>query len=1101
MTSRRLIILQAILTLLTLVLLVFFVQTRSVNIDQHNKRLDLLFKVQQIEGVLDRDVLRVTSYMLLQFDPLVDVVKQLYGLKQQIYSPEVQIEGEEGERYRAHLDAYMASIDEKLALVEHIKSKVALARNGLQYLPMLARELSGKDHEAGDQVRDLISELYHFYQFSAVSEAGRLERMIGALSQQRFDHPELQSMVENALFHVRTNLRLSKELGALRASYVAVPSKQRFDALYREYESYYSRQSVQSEMFSLLLLVLVLGLFVGLSIAIYQLSKSRTQVGKAHGQLQAALESLDEAFALFAPDGRLVLYNRKYTELYPWLGEVLERGDATLDEIVQLNSAQAVEDNTLPDDEAHQLPCPELPCSEKQSYIEQWRNGRWYLASDSCTEDGEIVCVRVDISESKRAEQELRKLYRAIDQSPSAVVITDRQGQIEYVNPKFEEVTGYLAEDVLGKNPSIMKPDDASPEMYEDLWSTILSGKTWRGQFRNTRKNGGEFWESATISPVRDSKGHISHFIAVKEDITAQKTAQEQLRMNATVFETTMEGIMITDAENRIKSVNPAFSQITGYQPEEVIGQNPRILRSDNHDESYYRGMWSSLYSKGYWSGEIWNRRKDGTVFPEWLSLAVIRDEQGNVKEHVAVFSDITRRKEDEEQIRRQANYDPLTGLPNRNLLVDRLNQSILAANREKTQVALLFIDLDGFKRVNDTLGHVVGDDLLRQVAERFNHAVRESDTVARFGGDEFVIVLPDVHKIDDVGEVAQKIIDEINLPFKLVGREIFVGASIGITLYPDDATDSGVMLRNADMAMYLAKESGRNCYRFFTPAMDDEVKQHMELERELRLALDHRELVLKYQAVVDLETGRLNGVEALVYWNHPQRGLVSPDVFISLAEETGLISSIGSWVLTTAARQAKVWHDQGLNLRVNVNLSSKQLALGLTTEDVRAILEETGVDPSTMTLEITEGMMLEGGEATLQWLGELKAMGLGLAIDDFGTGYSSLSYLKLYPMDILKIDRSFISGIPHNQGDSTLVEAIVSMARSLGLKIVAEGIENGEQLGFLQRLGCELGQGYLFNKPTWGEAIAKMAANPLRLSELVSESTPPSSANSSHRE
>ncbi|MCM8855519.1 MAG: EAL domain-containing protein [Candidatus Thiodiazotropha sp.] len=537
--------------------------------------------------------------------------------------------------------------------------------------------------------------------------------------------------------------------------------------------------------------------------------------------------------------------------------------------------------------------------------------------------------------------------------------------------------------------------------------------------------------------------------------------------MNATVFETTAEGIMVTDADNMIKTVNPAFSRITGYPAEEVIGHSPNMLSSGRHDNEFYEALWDSVLQKKYWTGEIWNRRKDGSVFPEWLSIAAIPGEDGVAKEYVAVFSDITKHKQDEEQIRYQANYDALTGLPNRSLLSDRLVQAIGSAHREKWKLAILFIDLDQFKMVNDTFGHVMGDELLQLVASRIGECVRESDTVARFGGDEFIILLQDVSDMDAVANVATKVIEKITRVFTLYGREIYIGASVGITIFPDDATNADSLLRNADMAMYQAKDRGRNSYQFFTASMQQRTLERQQLELDLRLAIKRGELEIYYQPVMDAYLDRVISVEALLRWNHPHRGIVSPTIFIPLAEDSGLIGPIGEWVIKGACEQLSQWHKSGYpDLKLAVNLSSRQRELGLEASYLKQVLDDNRLSPGALNLEMTEGLLMRDTDEAITWLSSFKALGVNLSVDDFGTGYSSLSYLKRFPVDVLKIDRSFVADLPSNSDDASLVKTIVAMAGSLNLGLIAEGVETEEQADFLVGIGCYNLQGFYYAKP-----------------------------------
>lgn len=542
------------------------------------------------------------------------------------------------------------------------------------------------------------------------------------------------------------------------------------------------------------------------------------------------------------------------------------------------------------------------------------------------------------------------------------------------------------------------------------------------------------------------------------------------------MVETTAEGNVVTGADNRFETVHPPFARITGCLPEAVIGRDPRPLGSSRHDRAFDDALWDSPLRKDRWSGEIRNRDKNRSVATEWRSPAVIGNKGGPAREYPAVCSDITQRKQDEEQIRRRADYDVLTGLPNRALLFDRLGQALACARRDRWIVALLFVDLDRFKAVNDSMGHVTGDELLQQAAGRLRDCVREADTVGRFGGDEFVIILEDIKQADAAAEVAKKVIVQLNQAFLLAGREVFIGASIGITLFPDDCSEASGLLRNADMAMYRAKRAGRNNYRFFTPAMNEQVQQRMMLERDLRLALKRNELTLRYQPILALAGGGMVGVEALLRWRHPQRGAVTPDIFIPVAEETGLIGPIGRWVLRQVCLQAGAWRNSGLELRMSVNLSNHQLTSGLDIDELEELLQQHGLEPSRLMLEITESLTVDGGDATLSWLERASALGIGLAVDNFGTGYSSLSGIKRFPLDSLKIDRSFVRGLPGAAEDAALVEAIVAMAHSLGLRVVAAGVETDAQLASVLELGCEWAQGYLFSRPVAAEQVPELA-------------------------
>lgn len=568
--------------------------------------------------------------------------------------------------------------------------------------------------------------------------------------------------------------------------------------------------------------------------------------------------------------------------------------------------------------------------------------------------------------------------------------------------------------------------------------------------------------------------------------MAANRSAKEAQRLASFVFQYAQEGIMITDAEGTILYVNPAFTAITGYTEEEVRGKNPRLLKSGRHDAFFYRQMWESVRRTGQWRGEIWNRRKNGEIYPEWLTISAIKNEKGRITHYVAVFTDITERKRYEEQIKHQALHDPLTDLPNRRLFHDRLAHAIREAKETQRKVAVLFLDLDRFKNINDTLGHILGDELLRHVAKRLSSCVPREGVLARIGGDEFAVLLPALTARAEAERVAKDIVDRFTQPIALGERSLYVSISVGISLYPDDGDDCPTLIKNADMAMYCAKEEGGNRYRFFTPGMRLETVQRWQLENGMRQALELGELQLVYQPQVEAQTGRMVGVEALLRWHHPEQGVMSPATFIPLAEETGFIVPIGDWVLRTACAQAKAWQEAGLPpIRVAVNLSARQFQEGRLEATVRRVLAETGLEPQFLELEITEGIMMTNHTQTVEQLHRLKALGVKVAIDDFGIGYSSLGYLKKFPIDTLKIDKSFIRDCTDVPEDAAIVKAVIALAKNLNIPVVAEGVENPRQLAFLCAEGCDVIQGYLYSPPVSAEEVAELLR---QQSELVAE-------------
>lgn len=543
--------------------------------------------------------------------------------------------------------------------------------------------------------------------------------------------------------------------------------------------------------------------------------------------------------------------------------------------------------------------------------------------------------------------------------------------------------------------------------------------------------------------------------------------AGEQLQLAAQVFEESREAITITDSEANIITVNEAFTRITGYLPEEVAGKNPKILQSGRHGLEFYRSMWASITKHGHWQGEIWNKRKNGEIYPERLSISAVTNQSQETTHYIAVFSDATDDVRSAEKIQRLAYYDTLTSLPNRILLMDRLELAIAHAKRSGCKCAVLFLDMDHFKNINDALGHSLGDQLLASVATRLRECVREGDTVARMGGDEFVVILDDITETNGVLLVAQKVLQFLSEPHDIDGRSIHATPSIGISIYPDDGADKETLIMHADAAMYHAKENGRNDFQFFIPSMKAKVTERLFIESDLRNALEQKQFILHYQPQVDIATGKIVGAEALVRWNHPVAGFVSPAKFIPIAEESGLIIPLGEWILHEACQQNLKWQEAGFPpISIAVNLSAVQFRQKNLCQSIAKVLKNTGLEPHYLELELTEGLIMSNADSTINTLNDFKATGIRISIDDFGTGYSSLSYLKHFPIDYLKIDQSFIRDITTDPDNAAITTAIINMARGLNLRTIAEGVETSEQLKFLRLHSCDVVQGYYFSKP-----------------------------------
>jgi len=674
------------------------------------------------------------------------------------------------------------------------------------------------------------------------------------------------------------------------------------------------------------------------------------------------------------------------------------------------------------------------------------------------------------------SESRYRRLFETA--RDGILLLNADTAQIEDVNPYLIEMLGYTHEEFLGKKLWEVGPfaDIAqSKEMFEELQTEGYV----RYDDLPLKTKAGTRIQVEFVSNSYDCEG-IKVIQCNIRDITERKKAEADLRIAAVAFES-QDGILITDDNSVILRVNSAFTVITGYLAEEVVGKKPSILSSGRHDTNFYVAMWESINNTGAWEGEIWNRRKNGEIYPEHLTVTEVKDQKGGVANYVAILADITLNKKTEEEIRYLAFYDPLTLLPNRRLLMDRLQHALASSARTKSENALMLVDLDNFKTLNDTLGHNIGDLLLKQVAERLLSCVRSGDTVARLGGDEFVVILEDMNEhilgtAVQVESVGKKILDAIREPYQIGSHECRSSPSIGVTLF--NSSESGVdeLLKQADIAMYQAKKDGRSALRFFDPLMQSTINARASLERDLQGAIENRQLNLYYQIQVDSSHLPV-GAEALIRWVHPVLGLVPPAQFIPMAEETGLILPIGKWVLETACLQLQAWQKNLVTrkLVLAVNVSARQFRQSDFVAQVKAIIQHYAINPMLLKLELTEGLLLHDIEDTIATMNALTKIGVRFSLDDFGTGYSSLQYLKRLPLDQLKIDRSFVQDIATDKNDKAIVNTIISMAASLNLNVIAEGVETEDQRQLLLDSGCNHYQGYLFSKPLPIDQLEKL--------------------------
>jgi diguanylate cyclase (GGDEF)-like protein/PAS domain S-box-containing protein len=668
--------------------------------------------------------------------------------------------------------------------------------------------------------------------------------------------------------------------------------------------------------------------------------------------------------------------------------------------------------------------------------------------------------------------QQLHFLQQLIEAIPGPVYYKDASSHYLGCNSAYEAFTGRSAGQIIGKTPRDITSREladtylaADRELLENPGKQIYESQV---RYANGEMREVMFHKATFTKP----DGSVGGLVGLMLDITERKRMEDNLRQAATVFDSCAEGVSISTPDGTIIAVNRAFTEITGYAAIEVIGRNPRMLQSGRHNKNFYREMWGCVSRDGRWQGEIWNRRKNGEIFPEWISITAVRNNKGAITNYVATFSDITEQKKNEERIQLLAFSDPLTGLPNRRLLLDRLQHALVTSVRKKRHGALLFIDLDDFKGINDTRGHDIGDLLLQQVALRISDCVREGDTVARLGGDEFVVILEDLgnNSLEATGyaeSVAAKVLQSLNQPYALDTFQYHGTPSIGVTLFGDQQNTLEELLKQADLAMYRAKGSGRNAVRFFDPEMQSVVSLRVAMEADLRQGLLQNQFILHYQPQVN-HTSHVTGAEALLRWAHPVRGMVPPGDFIPLAEETGLILPLGLWVLETSCAQLSAWGQQPetAHLTIAVNVSARQFRHQDFVRQVKAALTSTGAAPGKLKLELTESVLLDDVDDVIAKMSELKACGVCFSLDDFGTGYSSLSYLKRLPLDQLKIDQSFVRDVLVDANNAAIARTIVALAHSLGLNVIAEGVETEDQLLFLATHGCHAYQGYLFSKP-----------------------------------
>lgn len=711
----------------------------------------------------------------------------------------------------------------------------------------------------------------------------------------------------------------------------------------------------------------------------------------------------------------------------------------------------------------------------------QHRDGTWRWIEHECrpvhADDGQYLGrrgVNRDVTraiEAQRRLEDSERRYRALFESAREGLVVLQPEGITAINQAALRMLGYESETaVLGKTPAQISPATQpsgrpSEQEAQLRMSEAESGKSIRFEWTHLKADGSELPLEITL--VRVTLEGQPAFYAQWHDRTPETEARTRELLASTVFENTDEAIIITDAEQNILAVNQAFTTISGYSDDEVIGRTPRMLNSGHHGADFFQSIWEAVEDSGYWCGELWNRRKSGELYPTWMTLSRVCDDRGTLTNYVSIFSDVSEAKRSEEALYRLAHSDPLTGLANRTLFRAHLEQSLRRAERDGRRLAVLVLDLDLFKNVNDSLGHSVGDELLKRVANAISSEVRAGDTLARLGGDEFVILMEDLEGPSMAAHLAQGLCVRAAQPFQIAGHALQVSFSVGISLFPDDGQNMDSLLSNADLAMYQAKDQGRNAIRFFEPQMTDRAMERLRLESALRGALDRNELALVYQPQLQLEDQQMTGVEVLLRWLHPDVGAVPPSVFIPIAEEIGMVGELGRWVLSQSCAQLVRWQRDGFEVpRLSVNVSVLQVEREDFVDEVKDVVNQTGIAPASLELEITESLLMRNRDAVIAKLKALREVGITFAVDDFGSGFSSLGYLKQLPINRLKIDKTFVDGVPTDANGSAIARAIIALGRALCLEVTAEGVETQAQADFLLREGCHEVQGYLYARP-----------------------------------
>jgi diguanylate cyclase (GGDEF)-like protein/PAS domain S-box-containing protein len=783
------------------------------------------------------------------------------------------------------------------------------------------------------------------------------------------------------------------------------------------------------------------------------------------------------ACMLNVPGGTITSVNRRFVELSGYSkAEVLGRRVDELDMWVGDTASQQTARTIR---ETHHAEALEVQILRKDGQM------RRVLVSTTKVNVGgidQLLHSLVDLTEQRLATEQARLAREALAAVSQGVLICGADKRILSTNQAFSAMTGYDEQDLIGSSCAVLQGPDSNAQTIVEMRRALNAKKTFQGDILNYRKDGSTFWNALSIDPVHDEQGQLTHFVGIVRDVTDSRAQKARLDLAQQIFTQSREGLLVADARRQIMMVNSAFTSITGYAQQEVLGANPRMLSAQRHDDRFYREMWANVMRLGNWQGEVWNRHKSGAEYLERLTINVLRDHTGQISHYIGTFSDITEQRAAQEKIEWLSHFDPLTQLPNRDLLADRCAHDLHLLQREEGQMTVIVLNIDRLKLINETLGFSAGNKVIKKFARRLARAVRAQDTVARLGSDEFALLLPG-ETPEGACQMIERLQTVLSEPFGVGDQEAQVSASIGLALFPNDGDDFESLFKAAQTAMYRSKEKGGNQHCFYSAGMSEESTRRLAIGKALRSAIQNEELHLVYQPFVDLQTGGIIGMEALLRWNHPELGALSPALFIPLAEQSGQIVAIGAWVLQKACLDLQQWRSIGLaTVPVSVNLSPVQFRDPGLLDMVRSTLQSHDIDASQICLELTEGAVMDDVAHSEQIMRAFKEIGVKLSLDDFGTGYSSLSYLKRFPFDKVKIDQSFVRDINTNNHDAVIAKVVISMAHGLGLRVIAEGVETEVQCEFLRRNVCDEIQGYFFSRPVTAALMAEQLKEDRRL-------------------